>query len=122
MFRLNWPTSAASVHAAVVVDEELARFLSRDGLPELLERPVRGGARCGSRAKANGVRGVRGNAGAMPKNGIQFADVDDLASTRRRQRDKDHIETDFRRYETPKLVTQNQRVTGVKMASLVVPL
>ena len=103
------------------MDEELAR-ISRDGLSELLERPVRGGARCGSRARANGVRGVRGNAGAMPKNGIQFADVDDLASTRRTHRDREHIETDFRPYETPKLVTQNQRLTDVKMASLVAPL
>jgi len=28
-----------------VVDEKPVRFLSRDGLPELLERPVRGGMR-----------------------------------------------------------------------------
>src|SRR5437588_8485312 len=41
--RLQGRIELAGVNVVAVVDEEPVRFLSRDGLPELLERPVRGG-------------------------------------------------------------------------------
>src|SRR5258708_503324 len=41
--RLQGRIELAGVHIVAVVDEEPIRFLSRDGLPELLERAVRGG-------------------------------------------------------------------------------
>ena len=41
--RLQGRIELGGVNGVAVVDEEPVRFLSRDGLPELLERPVRGG-------------------------------------------------------------------------------
>src|SRR2546429_2858189 len=43
LFRSQGRIELAGVNVVAVVDEEPVRFLSRDGLPELLERPVRGG-------------------------------------------------------------------------------
>jgi len=41
--RLHGRIEFGGVNVVAVVDEKPVRFLSRDGLPELLERPVRGG-------------------------------------------------------------------------------
>ena len=41
--RLQGRIELRGVKVVAVVDEERVRFLSRDGLPELLERPVRAG-------------------------------------------------------------------------------
>ena len=46
--RLQGRIELRGVNRVAVVDEEPVRFLSRDGLPELLERPVR----CGKRFSA----------------------------------------------------------------------
>lgn len=91
----------------------------RDGLAKLLERPVRGGPgavhaqrRTGSVAFA----GMPGRCRRTAHNSQMWTTLhvqDERAETAR------HIETDSRRCETPKLVTQNQQLTGVKMPSLV---
>ncbi len=41
--RLQGRIELRGVHVVAVVDQEPVQFLSRDDLPELLERPVRGG-------------------------------------------------------------------------------
>ena len=89
---------------------------SRDGLAELLERPARGWARGGSRAKAVAFAGMPGRCQKTAHNSQMWAtpQVQDELTERAR-----HIETDSRRCKTPKLVTQNQRLTVAKMASVV---
>lgn len=87
------------------------KFLRRDtrGL-----RPVRGGPGAVHAAKANRVRGVRGNAGAMPKNGTEFAGVDDPASTRRTHRESEAYRNRFQALRNPQISDAESATYGRK--------